>query len=621
MKRKNKDNRYLYNFMNRSISLGNLLGLDIRNNVNMNNTESNKNMYNSSNNVNEISTTVKIGIRNWQNSNLSDLLNFLYRNTGINLQNTIVEGPLIVGYVSNRIQAEQIVKCDGMLFAGSRLRIENMSERVPSTSNTVEFLRSVVLNRYDIQNKMLNLGYLDQDQELIQSGMLSTLSTRSRTFPALIKIASEEPNIIVDSINLANNRLRDINMIANLPKYFPTLKNLCLANNQISRTTDFEIWENKFLNLRELLMLNNPVTKYHGYKNDMLKFFPKLVILDHVIVRDQNKLNSIYNFPIKIQQFFFENNQLGSSAGEFVTNFLNYWDTNRTQLSSLYTIDSQFSIAVDSSIPSSSVKMSDQTPSFGYYIPNSRNITKFSNNNKWHSRLAKGSNEILTLFKKFPKTKHHLQDKPQSYKMEVISFPQINGIFITLHGYFEEIEKPVDTSSSNNNEIGKTSYRTRRYAGSYNNNNNNYSSFNKLGKTNLSKKCFDRIWTLVMVNNTPVIASEMITIRAFSSNTWSSQNTPQLHSSSTINVERASNMLLNNSPPQIGNLSGNDLRLPPNNNLLPQQVDLLKKLHDMTKLNYQYTCMLAEQSNWNYDQAIKNFQVSVNNLPREAFIQ
>lgn len=364
--------------MNRSISLGNLLGLDIRDNVNMNNTESNKNMYNSSNDVNEISTTVKIGIRNWQNSNLSDLLNFLYRNTGINLQNTIVEGPLIVGYVSNRIQADQIVKCDGMLFAGSRLRIENMSERVPSTSNTVEFLRSVVLNRYDIQNKMLNLGYLDQDQELIQSGMLSTLSTRSRTFPALIKIASEEPNIIVDSINLANNRLRDINMIANLPKYFPTLKNLCLANNQISRTTDFEIWENKFLNLRELLMLNNPVTKYHGYKNDMLKFFPKLVILDNVIVRDQNKLKSIYNFPIKIQQFFFENNQLGSSAGEFVTNFLNYWDTNKTQLSSLYTRDSQFSIAVDSSIPSSSVKMSDQTPSFGYYIPNSRNITKFS---------------------------------------------------------------------------------------------------------------------------------------------------------------------------------------------------------------------------------------------------
>lgn len=605
--------------MNNHISTENLLGLAIRNNVNINNKETNRNMFHSTNDVNEISTTVKIGIRNWQNSNLSNLLNFLYKNTGIKLQNVVTEGPLIVGYVSNRIQAEHIVKCDGMLFSGSRLRIEIMSERVPSTSNTIEFLRNVILKRYDIQKKMLNLEDLDQDQDLLQRGMMSNVSTRSRTFPALIKIASEEPHMVVESINLANNRLRDINMISTLPKYFPNLKNLCLANNQIARTTVFEIWENKFLSLRELLMLNNSVTKYHGYKKDMLRIFPKLVILDNIVVRDQNRLNSIYTFPIKIQQFFFENSQLSVTAGEFITNFLNCWDTDRNQLLPLYITNSQFSMAVDGPIPSSSVKISDQTPSFGYYIRNSRNITKISNNMKWHSRLAKGPNEILTLFKKFPNTKHHLQDRPDEYKMEVVKLPQIDGILITLHGYFEEVGKPEDTSSnssSSNNELTRALYGTRRYAGSYDNNNYNYDTH---VHTKLSKKCFDRVWALVMVNNSLVVVSEMVTIRAFSSNTWSSQNTSQLQSSSVMKTEEPPNMMLNISSPQIGNSFGTGLQIPQDHNLLPTQINLLKKLHDITKLNYQYTYMLAEQSNWNYNEAMRNFQMSVSKLSREAF--
>lgn len=606
------------------ISTGNLSRLTIKNNVNVNNMVTNRNMFHSTNDINEISTTVKIGIRNWQNSNSSELLNFLYRNTGINLQNVVIEGPLIVGYVPNRIQAEHIVKCDGMLFFGDRLRVEIMSERVPSTSNTIEVLRNVILKRYDIQKKMLNLENLDGDQDLIRRGMMSNVSTRSRTFPALIKIASEEPNMMVESINLANNKLRDINMISTVPKYFPNLKNLCLANNQITRTTVFQIWENKFLSLRELLMLNNSVTKYHGYKNDMLKIFPKLVILDNIIVRDQNKLNSIYKFPIKIQQFFFENDQLSSTTGGFITNFLNYWDTDRNQLLPLYTTDSQFSMALDSSVPSSSVKITDQTPSFGYYISNSRNITKISNSTKWQARLAKGPSEISALFKKLPKTKHHLQDKPEEYKMEVVKFAQINGILITLHGYFDEVEKPENISSGNgsssSNEMVRTSYRTRMYTGFYNNNNSNY-NFNTSVNTKLSKKCFDRTWVLVMINNTFVIVSEMVTVRAFSSNTWSSQNMPQSHSNSAIKIEETPNKTLNPSLSQIRDSSGIRLQIPPNHNLLPLQIDLLQKLHDVTKLNYQYTCMLAEQSNWNYDEAIKNFQMSVNNLPREAFTQ
>lgn len=603
--------------MNKSVSAGNLLGMAIRNNANMSNGMNNgmNNMVIQQNDPNVISTTVKIGIRHWQNANQVDLIEFIYRNSGVTLQNVVLEGPLIVGFVPNKIEAARVVKCDGMNFAGNTLKVEIMNGRVPTTSNTVEFLRNVILKRYDPQSKMLNLGDLYQDQDLLSKGMLATVSTRSRTFPALIKIASEEPGIIIESVNLADNQLRDITPIASLPKCFPHLKNLCLANNQISRTTVFDSWRNKFIDLKELLMLNNSVIKYHGYKNDMLNIFPKLIMLDNVMVRDEAKVNAIYNFPIKLQQFFFETNQLSSTAGEFVTNFLNCWDNDRTQLLPLYTPDSQFSMSVDGSIPATSVAKGDQTPSFGYYIPYSRNMTKISNDRTRQVRLSKGPNELATLFQKLPKTKHYLQNDPIDYKMEAISFPQINGFMVTLHGYFEEVEKPQSSGNENSNDsVVRTQQRSRRYASSYNNTSVSSSS------SRLSKKCFDRTWTLVPMNNTIVIASEMLTIRAFTSNTWAPQHKQQQQQISPPSL--MSPVLT--SPPlssASSTITAPGLQLPPNINLNPQQIDLINKLHDVTKLNYQYTCMLAEQSNWNIEQALKNFQMSVNNLPREAFIQ
>lgn len=609
--------------MNKSVSARNLLGMAIQNNVSMSNGMDNgmSNMIIQQNDPNVISTTVKIGIRHWQNASQVDLIEFIYRNTGVTLQNVVLEGPLIVGFVPNKIQAGRVMKCDGMNFAGNALKVEIMNGRAPTTSNTVEFLRNVILKRYDPQSKMLNLGDLYQDQDLLSKGMLASVSTRSRTFPALIKIASEEPGIIIESVNLADNQLRDITPIASLPKFFPHLKNLCLANNQISRTTVFDSWKNKFIDLKELLMLNNSVIKYHGYKNDMLKIFPKLIMLDNVMVRDQAKVNAIFNFPIKLQQFFFENNQLSSTAGEFVTNFLNCWDNDRTQLLPLYTPDSQFSMAVDGSIPSISVAQSDQTPSFGYYIPYSRNMTKISNDRTRQVRLCKGPNEIATLFQKLPKTKHFIQNDPIDYKMEAISFPQINGFMVTLHGYFEEVEKPQSSGNENsNNDVVRTQQRSRRYASSYNNTSVSSSS------SRLSKKCFDRTWILVPMNNTIVIASEMLTIRAFTSNTWASQQKElqqQQQAQPQINPPSLTAPVLTSPPLQsVGTTAtAPGLQLPPNTNLNPQQIDLINKLHDVTKLNYQYTCMLAEQSNWNFDQAVKNFQMSANNLPREAFIQ
>lgn len=562
---------------------------------------------------------VKIAVRNWQNATMQDLLSFITRHARLSLQDPAIEGPLVVGFLQTKEQADQVLKLNGAQFAGNKLKLEIVdADKVSNTSSTIEFFRAFLARRYDPNTRMLDLSSLYADPELIQKGMFANVSIQSRLFPAMLKVASKEQQLnVVESVNLADNKLRDITNIASLAQTFPNLKNLCLANNQIARHNALEGWKNKFKSLRELLMTNNPITTNSStYVSDMLKIFPKLVILDNNIVRDNQKLEAIFSLPVKPQQFFFENDQLTSSSTGFVTNFLTLWDSDRSQLLNLYTPQSQFSLSVDSSVPPSTVNDSDQTPSFGFYIPQSRNVCKVSSEKSLEQRLAMGQERIATLFKQLPSTKHHLMDDPNGYSMEAVSYPQVNGFIIMLHGYFEETAKPEVAASSGSGGSGSSnatghysgSSRHRRYGGGGSSHSGSSSSANKLGK-----KSFDRTWVIVPMDNSLVVASDMLTVRAYTSNAW----TPNLQQQQ----QQTPNPPLVGAQQQVPSVV-QTLQLPPEvqQRLNPGQLELLHKLHIETKLNAEYTYMLAEQSGWNYENAVKSFQSSVNNLPREAFV-
>lgn len=583
---------------------------------------------------------VKVSIRNWQNATMNDLINFISRNARVAVLDAHVDGPLVVGFVNSKAEAESLMKWNGVRFAGSNLKFELLDGNGGSagTSDTISFLRGVLLKRYDPQSKLLNLGALHSDPELIQKGVFSSISTQSKMFPAMMKLASTERSLVVESVNLADNQLKDISAISTLAQSFPNLKNLCLANNQIFRFRSLEVWKNKFKDLRELLMTNNPITTDKLYRTEMLRLFPKLVVLDNVIVRDEQKLQSVYSLPMKIQQFFFENDALGQSSTDFATNFLNLWDNNREQLLNLYSPQSQFSVSVDSTIPPSTVADSDQTPSFGYYMPCSRNISKVSSEKSIQQRLSIGQESINNIFKTLPRTKHHLQDQPNEYSMETISYPQINGFIITLHGFFEETGKPEMEA---NKKTGKNNYqKNRRYNHGYNSTSNN----------KLFKKSFDRTWVIVPMNNSVIIASDLLTVRAYSAGAWKTASDgvpaslplqqPSVLPQAAIPPNASMNPNITTPPPAppsvvpggmnmpgVGQgppmVMAPTLQLPPDvqSRLNPVQLELLNKLHLQTKLNAEYTFMLAEQSNWNYEVAIKGFQGSMNGIPREAFVQ
>ena len=577
---------------------------------------------------------VRIAVHNWQNATMQDLLNFVSRNARVGLSEPQVEGAVLMAYAPSRDQAMQVLKWNGANFAGNKLRFEIVGD--PNAANngsggsTVEFLRQVLLSRYDPQARMLNLGSLAQDPMMVQKGMFNSPSTQARMFPALLKVASREPQLqSVQSVNLADNGLRDITTIGSLAQTFPDLRNLCLANNQIGRLNALEAWKNKFKHLRELLMTNNQVTGNSMYRSEMMRIFPKLAILDNVMVRDAQRLDAIFTFPLKLQQFHFDNDQLAQTSTQFVTNFLNCWDSpdRCAQLLPLYTPQSQFSVCADTSVPPSTARDADQNPAFGFYVPHSRNINKVSSEKTLEQRLATGQEQIATAFRQLPASRHALQQDPQGYAMQTIEYPQVNGFMVVLHGYFEETAKP-ELEQQSGSSGNKYNNRGRR---------NNNSHSNNPASNRLSKKSFDRTWVVVPMNGSFIIASDILVVRTYTGNTWSEPApvpvpTPvaapvtggiapggiapgAIAPVPGANVPIAAAIPAGALPPT--------LQLPPDvaARLTPVQLDLLTKLHLQTKLNAEYTYMLAEQSGWNYDNAVKGFQASVGNLPPNAFVQ
>ncbi|AGO09886.1 AaceriAAL104Cp [[Ashbya] aceris (nom. inval.)] len=580
-------------------------------------------------NVNQLSTLAaqhqeqsrsKIAVRGWQNATQQDLLNFVARKTRIGIQDSYVQGGQIIGYV-NKQDVASLLKFNGIRFAGNALKFEKLDEdgTGATTSNTITLLRNFLMKRYNAQTKMLDLGGLHVDPDLTQHGLVSSMSTQSKMFMALMKLAGSEPQLVVESVNLSNNGLKDVNSISSLAQTFPGLRNLCLANNQIARFQSLEVWKNKFRELRELLLMNNPVANDPMYRSEMLRIFPKLVILDNNLVRDEQRLNALYSLPMRLQQFFFENDTLGSSAIDFVTNFLRLWDTDRKQLMGLYTPQSQFSVSVDSSIPAATVPEADQSPSFGHYLPSSRNMTKVSSEKSKQERLGMGPDAIGNIFKALPGTKHFLQEQPEKYSLQTWTYSQVGGFVITLHGFFEEVSKP----EVENTKSYSYNARHRRY-----NHGQQNSAQNKL-----SKKSFDRTWTIVPTQGSVIIASDLLTVRPYAAGAWIRADEPKKSPAADVNqgtqpvaVPAVASPIPGPAlaQPMVPQPMGipSTLQLPPEvqAKLSPIQLQLLSRLHQDTKLNAEYTYMLAEQSGWDYDIALKSFQSSVNNLPRNAFV-
>lgn len=205
------------------------------------------------------------------------------------------------------LQATPIARLDNCNYAGSKLSIiPQCTPRVTSRgdedvimaanprssekADTIKILEQVLAQRYDAARKMLNLSSLGEDALLRQNGFFDLASTTSKMFPALMLVADRKFESTADkrdavlSVSLGYNNLRDTKVVSSLAATFPELKNLSLEGNLISTWTSLDNWRHKFRKLEQLVLSGNPIVATEGYKEEAMRRYPMLHMLDNVVL-------------------------------------------------------------------------------------------------------------------------------------------------------------------------------------------------------------------------------------------------------------------------------------------------------------------------------------------------
>ncbi|CAK9437155.1 uncharacterized protein LODBEIA_P15570 [Lodderomyces beijingensis] len=574
-----------------------------------------------------------VEIAGWDGANSpSECINFISRKCRVIVTNYSVDNNtrLLKGYVKNESQANTLLNWSGVKFAGQSLRFAKgpsaLSNQITGTkpsgasNNTIETITEFLKSRYQMENKMLNLSNVKQDPTLNSLGFFGSVSVSSKFFPALMKIASDL-KLDVASVDLSSNELNDLQSLSSMAQTFPKLQNLSLSNNQFSKIKAFETWRHKLNFLRELILFNNPLVQttnpaeIQSIKLELMKSFPRLVVLNGEVLRNEQVLHANSTFPFEAPQpMFFQDEDVRVLSTNFITNFLNLWDTNRAGLMVLYQNESQFSMQLDSSQPFLIDENSNSSNTdYGNYIANSRNLARVSSAKMRMSKVAVGQEQIYKQFQQLPRTKHDIVNKPGAFSMECCKFPTLNGIVITIHGSFEETAQPEISETQDSHGSGRGGPR--------------FPSHSRPKKAALAKKCFDRTFLVIPgPNGSLIVASDLLLVRPYSDEMpWNQTATTAPGSAPIPNVPGAMPIQPPTSagagaPAPALNPTVADLPAELKTRLQPVQQEILVKIVLETKLNLDFALMLCEQSNWNYDQSVINFKNSASSLPRDAFI-
>lgn len=321
-------------------------------------------------------------------------------------------------------------------------------------------LTAVLSRRYDPSLKLLDLSNLGADSELVNIGMFSTTARESKLVPALMRIldsvftTAEQKAEAVLSVSLASNALTSTSSVADLAQTLPALKNLDLSNNQLKNLNALRGWRWKFRNLDHLVLSGNPLeTEVPSYKDDIVKWYPSLRILNNEQVRslDETKDVSKYVTPIPITAPSFRDE---AGIGEtFVKSFFPAYDSDRAALiNEYYDAASTFSLNINVSAPRGPETAEQKASNWDGYIKRSRNLVKVTHLPARMSRIYTGTENIRQCWLAMPSTRHpDLLTEPETWCIECNAIPGlpdpsgqslggVGGLIVTIHGEFYEVD-------------------------------------------------------------------------------------------------------------------------------------------------------------------------------------
>jgi len=359
----------------------------------------------------------------------------------------------------------EILKLDQFMFAGATLSIkaiDNTSQPPTkeekgvskATQDIKEKFKAILAKRYDANLKLLNLSALAQDPDFVEVG-IQTLSSASaaKFFTALMNVCdsmfknAQEKREAIVSISLANNGIDDVRNINGVADTFPHIKNLDISGNNLATLKSLQSWRSKFRGLENLVLTDNPIImQVPNYNEEMLKWFPKLQILNNLPVRTAEQVFA-NSSPIPIGAPDFRD--VGQVGENFIRQFVSLYDSDRNALlANYYDNQSAFSLAINMSAPRNR-DHSTPIPKWSSYTKFSRNLAKVTHTHTRIDRRYIGSAAIQPVWSELPATRH--PDLAQSDKYIIECRPQpgladpsgqsvrgVDGLLITIHGEFEE---------------------------------------------------------------------------------------------------------------------------------------------------------------------------------------
>lgn len=367
----------------------------------------------------------------------------------------------------------KLTRLQGFTFAGAALSIEpllgenketssNAHARIASSlpaNGVSETLKGFLCRRYDPTLRLLDLSHLGTDSELVNLGIFDSPTRKTKLFPALMKVCgsifqtAKEKAEGVLSVSLKGNNLDTIATVTTLAQTFPALKNLDLSDNQLKSLSAIEGWRWKFGSLEELILSGNPLEiEVPTYKDQLLRWYPTLRILNGVMVRTPEELSAAsqrraISIPILGPNFRDE-----SGIGEaFVRHFFPGYDFDRTNLlNTFYDSQSTFSLSINVSAPRGLESAAKKVPNWENYIKRSRNLLKVQHPSARTNRIYTGKEMIRECWDSLPLTRHPDLADSQKWCIECNSIPclpdpsahalgSLSGLILIIHGEFSEI--------------------------------------------------------------------------------------------------------------------------------------------------------------------------------------
>ncbi|XP_019901215.1 nuclear RNA export factor 1 isoform X3 [Esox lucius] len=311
----------------------------------------------------------------------------------------------------------------------------------PSILNTelkpqdTAWLKQCMAKRFDSSQRTLDLNQLRSDPDLVSQNVCPILS-RKIFMDAVVKIIEENiPELV--HLNLSNNKLYQLDSLADLITSAPHLKALNLSHNQLK--TEKVLDRLKGLKLVDLWLEHNPLCDQFkdqpSYISAVRERFPQLVKLDGYdlplpIVFDVVATSTIP--PCKGS--YFGSEEIMFLILHFLQQYFSVYDSgDRQPLLNAYHDGATFSLSQPSSQSLSRCLLRE-------YHKDSRNLKHLKDPSTRFRLLKHTRLNVVALLNKLPKTQHDIASfniDVNTHTSMLLSFT-VSGVFKEVEGAFQD---------------------------------------------------------------------------------------------------------------------------------------------------------------------------------------